>query len=172
LFIHIFDAEFTIGYQRLLGKKTLHPFGFHCTGMPIAACASKLAREMETYGIPPVVGDEEAEVVVGEAQTSQEKPGEVAGKFKSKKSKAGAKTGHAKLQWDILKDMKVDPEEIPKFSDPYYWLEYFPIRGQGDLKRFGMYSASHSLPCHQFPHFSGPSSSFCASFLDVLHFVI
>eukprot|EP01028_Stygiella_incarcerata_P009300 TRINITY_DN4376_c0_g1_i1.p1 TRINITY_DN4376_c0_g1~~TRINITY_DN4376_c0_g1_i1.p1 ORF type:complete len:1110 (-),score=325.02 TRINITY_DN4376_c0_g1_i1:211-3249(-) len=139
-------SEFTIGYQRLLGKKALHPFGFHCTGMPIAACAGRLAREMETFGVPPVIPEEEEEeVVVEESQTcqekpaSEEKPGEVAGKFKSKKSKAGAKTGHAKLQWDILKDMKVDPEEIPNFSDPYYWLKYFPIRGQGDLKRFGVH---------------------------------
>lgn len=31
----------------------LFPFGFHCTGMPIKACADKLKREMETYGFPP-----------------------------------------------------------------------------------------------------------------------
>jgi len=28
-------AEFTAGYQRMLGKRVLFPFGFHCTGMPI-----------------------------------------------------------------------------------------------------------------------------------------
>jgi leucyl-tRNA synthetase len=28
-------AEFAIGYERLQGKMTLFPFGFHCTGMPI-----------------------------------------------------------------------------------------------------------------------------------------
>lgn len=27
--------QFQIAYQRMLGKKTLFPFGFHCTGMPI-----------------------------------------------------------------------------------------------------------------------------------------
>lgn len=31
----------------------LFPFAFHCTGMPIKACADKLKREMEMYGYPP-----------------------------------------------------------------------------------------------------------------------
>lgn len=37
----------------------LFPFGFHCTGMPIKACADKLKREMELYGCPPVFPNEE-----------------------------------------------------------------------------------------------------------------
>lgn len=40
-------AEFAVGYERLLGKKVLFPFGFHCTGMPIKACADKLLHELE-----------------------------------------------------------------------------------------------------------------------------
>jgi leucyl-tRNA synthetase len=28
-------AEFSVGYERLKGKRALFPFGFHCTGMPI-----------------------------------------------------------------------------------------------------------------------------------------
>lgn len=31
----------------------LFPFAFHCTGMPIKACADKLKREMELFGYPP-----------------------------------------------------------------------------------------------------------------------
>ena len=39
-------AEFTVRYQRLLGKNAIFPFGFHCTGMPIQAAANKLKAEM------------------------------------------------------------------------------------------------------------------------------
>ena len=28
------------------GKDVLWPFAFHCTGMPIAACADRLKREL------------------------------------------------------------------------------------------------------------------------------
>jgi leucyl-tRNA synthetase len=35
------------------GKKVLFPFGFHCTGMPIAAAAQKIDREVKDYGNPP-----------------------------------------------------------------------------------------------------------------------
>jgi leucyl-tRNA synthetase len=46
-------AEFAAGYQRLKGKRVLFPFGFHCTGMPIKACADKIKREIEQFGCPP-----------------------------------------------------------------------------------------------------------------------
>jgi leucyl-tRNA synthetase len=74
-----------VGYQRLKGKKTLFPFGFHCTGMPIKvrlpaqhpasapawahapvfprrpcvqACADKLKYELATFGNPPEFPEE------------------------------------------------------------------------------------------------------------------
>ena len=28
-------SEFAVGFQRMMGKKCLYPFAFHCTGMPI-----------------------------------------------------------------------------------------------------------------------------------------
>lgn len=37
----------------MTGKKALFPWGFHCTGMPIKACADKLKYEVETFGFPP-----------------------------------------------------------------------------------------------------------------------
>ena len=42
-------------------------------------------------------------------------------------------------QIKILHQMKIKLEEIPKFIDPYYWLEYFPIKAIEDLKSFGTY---------------------------------
>lgn len=40
-------CEFTARFQRHLGKNALFPFAFHCTGMPIAACADHLKRELD-----------------------------------------------------------------------------------------------------------------------------
>jgi len=31
----------------------------------------------------------------------------------------------------------VPEEELSKFFDPYYWLDYFPEKSQNDLKLFG-----------------------------------
>lgn len=35
--------------------------------------------------------------------------------------------------------MGIDEKEIENFTDPYYWLRYFPPRGKADLMRFGVY---------------------------------
>jgi leucyl-tRNA synthetase len=35
--------------------------------------------------------------------------------------------------------MDISEEEIPKFADPYYWLDYFPPLGKEDLIRFGIH---------------------------------
>lgn len=59
IFDSIFNFQFGVRYQRLKGKKCLLPFGFHCTGMPIKACADKLQRELETFGYPPKFPTEE-----------------------------------------------------------------------------------------------------------------
>lgn len=50
---HSFTAsklEFAIGWARMKGMRALYPQGFHCTGMPIKACADKLVREIEMFG--------------------------------------------------------------------------------------------------------------------------
>ena len=39
-------CEFAAGYRRMRGHEVLWPFGFHCTGMPIKACADKLSHEI------------------------------------------------------------------------------------------------------------------------------
>ena len=43
-------VEFATGYERMLGKRALFPWAFHCTGMPIRAAADKLIREIELFG--------------------------------------------------------------------------------------------------------------------------
>lgn len=53
------NFQFAARYHRLKGKMVLFPFGFHCTGMPIKACADKLKREMEVFGYPPLFPEEE-----------------------------------------------------------------------------------------------------------------
>ena len=47
---HSFTAskiEFMTGVARLEGKRALFPLGFHCTGMPIRACADKLVDDIK-----------------------------------------------------------------------------------------------------------------------------
>lgn len=128
-------SEFTARFQRLQGKNVLWPFAFHCTGMPIAACADKLKRELEdinNHGSAPeeIIDDnnvDEAEQMLRATQT-----------FSSKKSKATAKTDKSKTQIAILESLGVDSAEIPKFSDAKYWLQYFPPKGKADLEAFGV----------------------------------
>ena len=47
------QLEFACAYHRLCGQRVLFPQGFHCTGMPIKACADKLDNELRQYGCPP-----------------------------------------------------------------------------------------------------------------------
>ena len=127
-------CEFAMGFQRLMGKRTLWPFGLHCTGMPIKACADKLKRELEEYGFPPVFPVEES------VQINEDKSNEpvIKDKSKSKKSKLIAKSGGLKYQWQIMKALGLENEEIKKFADPHYWLQYFPPHCQQDLQRMGL----------------------------------
>lgn len=100
--------------------------------MPIKACADKLQRELETFGYPPNFPLDEEPKVVEEEQDIIPKD-----KSKGKKSKAVAKTGSAKYQWQIMQSLGLADEEIKKFADPLYWLDYFPPLAIQDLKLLG-----------------------------------
>ena len=128
-------AEFASRFQRLEGKKSLFPFAFHCTGMPIVAAAGNLKRELEGGNEPdePIVTGNSNQATEAELQQQRQ----AGGVFKGKKTKAKAKSGGLP-QSQILKSMGIPDEEISKFIDPNYWLEYFPPYGQVDLERFGL----------------------------------
>ncbi|KAM0883145.1 hypothetical protein ACQ4PT_031832 [Festuca glaucescens] len=133
--------EFGAAYHRLRGSNVLMPFAFHCTGMPIKASADKLAREIQQYGNPPVfptAEDASSAEVVADDSVAEEAAVIAPGKYKSKKSKAAAKTGMQKFQWEIIRGFGLSDEEIAKFQDPYHWLTYFPPLAKKDLKAFGL----------------------------------
>lgn len=53
-------------------------------------------------------------------------------------SKAVAKAGVSKFQWDIMKSLNMTDTEIVQFADANFWLDYFPPLCQEDLKKMGL----------------------------------
>ena len=89
------------------------------------ASADGLKEELEKYGCPPQFPEE--------TEADKEKAANA-----KTKSKIAAKQGRAKYKWEILKDMDIPEEEIPKFADPLYWIQYFPPIAKEHLTRFGL----------------------------------
>ena len=131
-------TEFTAGFSRMQGKRTLFPLGYHCTGMPIKACADKLVAEVKKFGEKFEGYREENEDSTGvvpaptQAQTKEDIT-----KFTAKKGKANAKTVKAKYQFQIMLSQNIAKEELHKFADPGYWLDYFPPFCKKHLNDFG-----------------------------------
>ena len=127
-------AEFQSRYQRLKGKNVLFPFGFHCTGMPIAAAAKRVAKEFKDD--PDIVKHTKEKI---EKKKEEEKNKEKEGK--GKKEKKDDKEKKAPMtQVEILKGLGVADEDLHKFSDPEFWLEYFPPYARADLEKLGINS--------------------------------
>ena len=75
----------------------------------------------------------EAEVEAVAEQTPKD-PG---ASFKGKKSKAAAKQGTAKRQWEILRDSGIPEAEIAEFRKTSHWLRYFPPLAMRDMTAMG-----------------------------------
>lgn len=141
---HSFTAskvEFTTGFARMQGKRALFPLGFHCTGMPIKACADKLTEDVRIFGRNFEQYDEEIEngrekTVLPPAPTQAQTKEDIT-KFTSSKGKATAKTVKLKYQFQIMLALGIPREEIHRFADPAYWLKYFPPLCKQDLNNFG-----------------------------------
>jgi len=110
----ITKAEFFARYKRIRGFNVLFPFAFHCTGMPICAAANKLKKELDA-GVD----------YINTYMTNR-------------KTITDPKKTPAMLQYEILRSVNVDEEEIPKFVDPLYWLKYFPPRNLSDMQGLGL----------------------------------
>ncbi|KAJ3114345.1 cytosolic leucyl tRNA synthetase [Phlyctochytrium bullatum] len=126
-------AEFAVAYERLRGKRALFPFGFHCTGMPIKACADKLKREVEMFG----QNFEKCPDESGSQADSDLAKAPDAAKAAKKHTKVAAKTGNMQWQFQIMLSMGVPREEIHRFCDPTHWLYYFPPIAMDDMKALG-----------------------------------
>ncbi|KAI9677845.1 MAG: cytosolic leucyl tRNA synthetase [Trizodia sp. TS-e1964] len=138
---HSFTAskiEFTTGFARMQGKRALFPLGFHCTGLPIKACADKLVREVAMFGTEFEGYSEDAatEELPNPAPAQNQTRVDVT-KFTAKKGKVAAKTVKSKYQFQIMLTLGIPRSEIHRFADPQYWLTYFPPLCERDLTNFG-----------------------------------
>ena len=126
-------AEFQSRYQRLQGKNVLFPFGFHCTGMPIAAAAKRVTKEFKED--PDIVAHIKEKI----EKKKEEEKNKAKDDKKGKKEKKDEKENKApKTQVEILKELGVADEDLQKFSDPEFWLEYFPPYARADLEKLGI----------------------------------
>ena len=111
-------AEFFACYKRIRDYNVLFTFLFHCTCMPICALAKKLQEQIETHGKTELRANMEKNIELRKILPMDKQP--------------------KMSQYEILSAIRVEDEEIHKFTDPRKWTEYFPHRGVSDLKALGV----------------------------------
>jgi len=107
--------------------------------MPIQAAANRLKKEIES-GKTRSEQPKEAPVVE-EKKEEQIPKGGKQGKAKGgdkKDAKAPAVVKVPPTQYEILMQIGIPESDIPKFVESTHWLEFFPPKGQEDLKYFGV----------------------------------
>ena len=122
------------------GKRALFPMGFHCTGMPIKACADKLINEIKLFGkdFSGYTEDDAASDKLKDAgPPAPTSAREDVTKFTAKKGKAATKVVKMKYQFQIMRAQGIPNEQIHEFADPAHWLEFFPPICRQDLTNFG-----------------------------------
>jgi leucyl-tRNA synthetase len=76
---------------------------------------------MEEFGCPPVFpGDDEEESEPAVEENSSAQP------QLKKKGKLASKSTGKKYQWHIMEALGIPADQIHKFADAQYWLDYFP----------------------------------------------
>lgn len=130
-------VEFTAGYARMQGKKVLFPMGFHCTGMPIRACADKLVNEIAMFGRDFEAYKNDEPLIEEQPAAKTPAARDDPTKFTAKKGKAAAKAVKMKYQFQIMQAIGIPIQQIHLFADPQYWLEFFPFLTIRHLKEFG-----------------------------------
>ena len=111
--------------------------------MPIKACADKLVEDVRRFGKSFERYDEEEALEDAAAENGapvapvQGQVKDDVTKFSSKKSKAAGKAVKLKYQFQIMLALGIPKEEIHKFADASYWLQYFPPLCENDLTGFG-----------------------------------
>ena len=134
-------VEFAAGFAKMNGKRVLFPLGFHCTGMPIKACADKLKDDVQRFGknferFEEEDIDDTTQAAKPPAPTQAQTKEDIT-KFTSKKGKAASKTVKMKYQFQIMLALGIPREEIHEFADAHHWLQYFPPLAMRDLNNFG-----------------------------------
>jgi leucyl-tRNA synthetase len=105
------------------------------------ACADKLVREMEQFG-PNFETMETPEDLKTKALTEAVEEtslnGANAAKSKAKKGKLQAKSVPLKYQAQIMMSIGIPRDQVSKFADPAYWLEFFPPVCRQDCSSMGL----------------------------------